>query len=129
MPDGGVSETATERIFKLPDGTEFKVRFEITSKGNGTLTFPGLIVRVLDWHNDSLHFQNGLLRCRWVENDDGTVEFKVNGTAYRTDEKGDATLETIPVSAVFRYDQKARLFKVERCSPQIYFETQTPASK
>jgi len=125
MPDGGVPENTTSRIFTLPDGASFKACFGITSKGNGTLTFPGISVGVLDCHDDTLYFKNGLLRCRWEQNDDGTVEFKVNGTAYRTDEKGGAILESTPISAVFRYDPKTRLFKAVRCSPQIYFDTRT----
>jgi hypothetical protein len=102
------------------DGKTFEAVFEITSKGNGLVTLPGLAVRVYDDHDDGWIFSGSLLRCEWLARGD-VLEFVISGIALRTHEKNQSVQESVSVRATFRYAPKTRSFVPVECSPQIDF--------
>ncbi len=95
---------------------------EITSKGNGGIDLPGLMIRVYDCHDDGWVFRDCLLKCEWRDEDgDGFIDLVVSGIASKTHEKTGAEVESRTVQGVFRYAAKTRQFERVICSPQMDF--------
>lgn len=106
----------------ISDSQLIKIRFGISTKGNGTVSLPGLTVRVYDMHADGSTFRGGLLKCEWHrEGDYPYLDFVVTGMAVRYDEKGDAEIGEVPVKGVFRYSAAERRFYPISCSEEIDF--------
>lgn len=97
------------------------MEFNVTTKGNGVISVPGMNVRIYDAHDDGLVFENYLLKCEWKDTDaDGFLDLVVSGTAILTGDQGDAKPTKIEINGVFRWDDEDRRFEVVRCSPEIY---------
>jgi len=109
----GESPKTAEKIILTPAALKIAASFNITTKGNGVISIPGLSIRVYDSHDDGLIFRGGLLRCEW--NFEHGVEFVVSGIAEKTEEKK----EEISVRGVFRYSSSTKIFEPIVCSPQI----------
>jgi hypothetical protein len=86
-------------------GVLVRFDFEKTSKGNGTLTFPGGKVRIYDAHDDGIIFDPFGLQTRLID-----LDLEVSGIAVRFDDKGDREIERRPVRAVFRFVPSAGRF-------------------
>lgn len=111
-----------ENRMDLGKGVFISLKFQITTKGNGLLTLPGLAVRVYDSHDDGLIFRGGLLHCEWCDLDgDGVLELVVSGLAVRLNERTDSAERSSNVRGVFRYVGRERRFAASACSPEIYY--------
>jgi len=113
---------SASKKLEIAKGVWIDVGFEITSKGNGAVCFPGLCVRVYDSHDDGLVFCDRLLRCEWLDDDgDGLLDFVASGIAVRTNQKTGAEQGSMAVRGVFRYNANQRRFEPVICSPEISF--------
>ena len=109
------------RSMEIASGSFQPMKFEITTKGNGSISLPGLNIRIYDNHDDGLVFESKLLKCEWKDIDeDGFLDLAVSGTAIRTGDKDGAKPTKIKINGVFRWNPKNRQFEVTRCSPEIY---------
>lgn len=114
------SEGITRIIDDSKDGP-IQAHFEVTSKGNGTISLPGLHVRVYDGHDDGLTIRGDLLTCRWRDLDnDGHLDLEVEGIAIAIGDDPKAVPVESKVSGSFRWDAVSKRFILIRCSPQIY---------
>lgn len=114
-------DSIISRSIEVSPGDFQPAEFEITSKGNGAISLPGLNVRIYDAHDDGSVFKNDLLSCEWKDtDDDGFLDLVVSGTAIQTEDKDDAKPVEIKVSGLFRWNPKNKQFEVTRCSPDIH---------
>ncbi|MES2696043.1 MAG: hypothetical protein V4773_21395 [Verrucomicrobiota bacterium] len=110
-----------KRKIEIARGVSIDAKVQITSKGNGVIYLPGIMIRIYDAHHDGLVFRDALLQCEWRDEDgDGTLDFVVSGIA-EPDEPIAGRMIPIPVRGVFRYSAKERRFQPVLCSQEIYF--------
>ena len=73
---------------------------DMTSKGNGTIRLPGLLLRVVDQHDDGIVYQPPCLSLYFTDIDsDGIDDLRVEGTAFLTESQ-----QSIPVRGLYRFD-------------------------
>jgi hypothetical protein len=119
LPD----DTPWHRFVEI-GGVRVRFDFEKTSKGNGTLKFPGGGVRIYDSHNDGVIFQPFALDTRLVDLDhDRCLDLDVSGVVVRFDDKGDRGIDRRPVRAVFRFVPSVKGFTNVVSDPWIYTNT------
>jgi len=121
VADADVYPDAVYQIIDLDKSRPLKVTLEATTKGNGIITIPGLVIRVYDQHNDGIIFDNdGGLICEWMSDVTGSFPMlRVSGFAIHYDEKGNEVIQKSKVSAVFRYSRSQKSYFAETCSPEI----------
>jgi len=119
LPD----ETPWCRVLSVAPGWPVRFHFEMSTKGNGGLTFPGGFARIYDAHDDCLVFAPYLLNARLADLDgDGFADIELSGTAVLTDGKDAHEVGRHPVRAVFTFIPSQHRF-VETLSDQsIYTE-------
>jgi len=123
-------DSIISRSIEISHGNFQPAEFEITSKGNGAISLPGLNVRIYDAHDDGLVFTNHLLSCEWKDtDDDGFLDLVVNGTAIQTGDNDDAKPVEIKVSGLFRWNPKNKQFEITRCSQEIYTWSSSQSQK
>lgn len=110
------------RVLEIGNQTRIDLKFSITTKGNGGLALPGLLIRVHDEHSDGITFAGGLLRCEWRDEDsDGFLDLVVGGWADHADDR-ERKVKSVPLRAVFRYHPDQRRFEPLACPPEIYYQ-------
>ena len=114
-------ENVFTRTIEISAGDFQSIAFEITTKGNGFISLPGLNIRIYDSHDDGLVFENNLLKCEWKDaDDDGFLDLVVSGSSIRTGDDDGGKPTKVMIGGVFRWNPKNRRFEVNRCSPEIY---------
>ncbi|MCB9397913.1 MAG: hypothetical protein H6510_08860 [Acidobacteria bacterium] len=117
--NGVETETLSKQFFRAPN-LSIKITFRISSKGNGILSLPGLLIRIYDEHDDRLFFDPPLLENEWVDlNQDGYRDLVVSGNAILTDE-ADKISTRHSVKATFVFDPKTQTFVTTQACPEIY---------
>ncbi|GAA5496042.1 hypothetical protein Rhal01_02223 [Rubritalea halochordaticola] len=115
------NETKISRLIQISEKVSCKAHFEVTSKGNGDLSIPGINIRIFDTHEDRFIYQDSLLKCQWKDtNGDGYLDLTVSGTVLETDEKGERLLSSTPVKGVFLWNLVRKQFVKLQCSPKIH---------
>jgi len=116
LPD----DTSWRRVLSVAAGWPVTFSFEKTTKGNGTLTFPGGCAGIYDCHDDGITFAPYLLRARLEDLDrDGYADIEISGTAVFHDERGAHELGRHPVRAVFKFIPSKHRFVKTVSDPAI----------
>jgi len=117
LPD----QTPWCRVLSVAPGWPVTFHFEMSTKGNGGLTFPGGSARIYDAHDDCLVFAPPLLNTRLADLDsDGFADIELSGTAVFTDDNGTHEVGRHPVRAVFTFIPSQHRF-VETLSDQSIY--------
>ena len=96
LPAQGVVVTESiEKTLDIGHGISAHYTFEITSKGNGAINLPGVLIRLYDRHSDLSMFKNGLIKNELIDlNADGYKDIVLWGTALSFDDEGKALGES-----------------------------------
>lgn len=114
-------DSIIKRNIEISPGNLMQMEFQITTKGNGVISVPGLNIRIYDGHDDGLMFENQLLKCEWKDIDaDGFLDLVVSGNAIRKGDEEDAKPTMSVVYGVFHWNNTNRQFEITQCSPEIY---------
>ncbi len=118
LPEASFPHAATKEI-AIGKGVTITAKFELTEKGNGGLTIPGLGIRVYDAYRDGSTYRDYLLTCEWKDtNADGYLDLVVSGIVQYWDE--DRLKRELPVTGVFTYQAATKDFDIVKCPPEIY---------
>lgn len=118
----GKEPAPVTRVLEIGAQTRIKLQFSITTRGNGSITLPGLLVRVHDEHQDEVTFSGGLLRCEWRDEDgDGFLDLVVGGWAEHVDDN-ERKIKSVPLGGVFLYRRDKGRFEDASCPPEIYYQ-------
>ena len=119
LTDGKVGTDSLSKSLVIGDGVKVSYEFEITSKGNGAVILPGILLRLYDSHDDLSYFKNGLLNNELLDvNSDGYKDIILWGTALTFDDDGNSLGEK-EVVAVLVYSAKDKKYVVLKKSEEI----------
>ncbi|RXF00414.1 hypothetical protein [Pseudoalteromonas phenolica] len=117
--DGKVGTDILSKSLIIGDGVKVSYEFEITSKGNGAVILPGILLRLYDSYEDLSYFKNGLLNNEVLDvNSDGYKDILLWGTALTFDDDGNSLGEK-EVVAVLVYSIKEQKYVVLKKSEEI----------
>lgn len=115
--------------YRLSKDRSVNYDFSISSKGNGTVSLPGITVHLYDDHDDGVYFKDGLLLSSLSDiNGDGYTDIVLYGIAVISDEetqKGTQEISTekeLPVVSILRFDVKKNRYRVLLKSRYIAIE-------
>jgi hypothetical protein len=120
--DAGIPETQKlHGEVKIAKGVTLKYSFAITSKGNGSIEFPEIGIRIYDSHDDDITFKPYLLCVQLKDmNGDGYKDLVMSGVAEHWDDKIDGKLlSSNQINAIFLYDPKKNTFVAKNVSDEI----------
>jgi hypothetical protein len=104
-----------EKTYRVTVGGDesLSVRLEATNKGNGTLSIPGLRIKIADFHDDGCVYDGGVLTIHAVGRDDlGRGGLVISGTALVTDD-GSSVARRVVVGGIYRLDPRTMKYAVE----------------
>jgi hypothetical protein len=117
--DGKVGTDILTKSLVIGDDVKVSYEFEITSKGNGAVILPGILLRLYDSYEDLSYFKNGLLNNEVLDiNSDGYKDILLWGTALTFDDDGNSLGEK-EVVAVLIYSAKDQKYVVLKKSEEI----------
>lgn len=106
--------------YKLSEKRNVDYTFSVSSKGNGAIFVPGVMLRIYDYHDDGSYFKGGLLLSSLVDlNNDGFTDIVLNGVAIITDEQTDEIVEELPVVSILMFDSVKNRYIVSLKSKYI----------
>ena len=117
--DGRIGTNILEKTLNIGHDIQVAYEFEITSKGNGAIVLPGILLRLYDNHHDLSYFKNGLLNNEALDiNSDGFKDILLWGTALTFDDDGNSLGEE-EVVGILLYSVKEQKYVVLKKSEQI----------
>ena len=117
--EGKIATDILKKELNIGHGINVSYEFEITSKGNGAIVLPGILLRLYDNHNDLSYFKHGLLNNEVIDiNSDGYKDILLWGTALTFDDDGKELGEK-EVVGILLFSPDDKKYKVLRKSEQI----------
>lgn len=106
--NGGVRRLS----LKLGPLTVEDVVFDVTRRGNGTVSIPSLTLKLFDQHDDGLVYRDGVLRLDAVQMyRDAPLSLIVSGIVRRTGEKENGPVTDEAITFVYYLDCKEGRFE------------------